>query len=312
MPFIASETTSALATRGSYDMPSDSVRVWPKAYGDDSAVMNSDQSCSAYDNCHVPWGSTHEAVLMEMSRNDFVSGIFVWTGFDYLGEPTPYWWPSRSSYFGILDLAGFPKDAYYLYKSQWTKEGVLHLFPHWNWSPGDTVDLWAYSNCPEVELFLNGKSLGTQTYKEGSLHMQWRVPFEPGSLEARGVYEGRELKALVETAGKPAVISLVSDRSAIHADPLDLAFVSVEILDSQGRLVPDAEMQVKFSLEGNGEIIAVDNGLQTSMEPFKANQRKAFKGKCLAVIKSSGEAGRMYLSAESEGLVPATIEIEAE
>ena len=312
MPFIATETTSALATRGYYDRPSDSIRIWPLAYGDNSAVMNNNHSCSAYDNCHVPWGSTHEASLMMVEQHDFISGMFVWTGFDYLGEPTPYGWPSRSSYFGILDLAGFPKDAYYLYQSQWTNKGVLHLFPHWNWAEGDTVDLWAYSNCPEVELFLNGISLGVKNKKEGSLHMLWRVPYEPGSLEAKGKYKGQDLKALVETSGEPAGIRLVSDRGSIFADPLDLAYIRVEIVDRVGRLVPDAENQVKFKLEGSGEILAVDNGLQTSMEPFKATQRKAFKGKCLAIIKSSGEKGHILLSAESAGLLPASIEIEVE
>ena len=312
LAFIASETTSALATRGSYDMPSDSVRVWPRAYGDDSAPMNEDQSCSAYDNCHVPWGSTHEASLLEMNEHDFISGMFVWTGFDYLGEPTPYWWPSRSSYFGILDLAGFPKDAYYLYRSQWTDEGVLHLFPHWNWEPGDTIDVWTYTSCREVELFLNGRSLGVQKIKEGSLHMQWRVPFEPGILEARGIFEGKELKTQIETCGEAAGIRLHSDRTLLNADPLDLAYVTVEIVDNQGRLVPDAVNLVEFSLQGEGEILAVDNGLQTSMEAFKASRRSAHKGRCLAIIKSSGQVGQIQLRAESEGLEPATLEIHAE
>ncbi|MDX2432366.1 MAG: beta-galactosidase GalB [Bacteroides sp.] len=312
MPFIATETTSALATRGYYDLPSDKIRIWPKAYGDNSAKMNAYHSCSAYDNCHVPWGSTHEAALLEMKNNDFISGMFVWTGFDYLGEPTPYGWPSRSSYFGILDLAGFPKDAYYLYQSQWTKEGVLHLFPHWNWETGDTVDVWAYSSCPELELFLNGKSMGIKSCQEGSLHMQWRLPFEPGVLEAKGLFGGKELSAKVETAGEAAGIRLLTDRSAIRSDQLDLAFLTVEIIDAQGRLVPDAGMQVGFSLEGEGEIIAVDNGLQTSMEAFKATERKAFNGKCLAIVRSSGESGRIEVTAEARGLNPASLIINVE
>lgn len=312
VPFIASETTSALATRGSYDMPSDSIRVWPRAFGDNSVQMNSDQSCSAYDNCHVPWGSTHEASLLEMMEHDFISGMFVWTGFDYLGEPTPYWWPSRSSYFGILDLAGFPKDAYYLYQSQWTGEGVLHLFPHWNWESGDTVDVWAYTNCGEVELFLNGLSLGIQKFEEGSLHMQWRVPFEAGTLEARGIFNGSELVTRIASAGEAAGIKMYADRSLIHADPQDLSFVTVEIVDSQGRVVPGAARQVEFSLEGEGEIVAVDNGLQTSMEPFKASRRNTHMGRCLAIIKSSGKEGQIRIKAESEGLKPAILDIQTE
>jgi beta-galactosidase len=293
-------------------MPSDSIRKWPRAFGDDSTPMNGDHSCSAYDNCHAPWGSTHEASLIEVQENDFISGMFVWTGFDYLGEPTPYWWPSRSSYFGILDLAGFPKDAYYLYQSQWTGEGVLHLFPHWNWEPGDTIDVWAYSNCGEVELFLNGVSLGLKSYEEGSLHMMWRVPFEPGTLEARGTFEGKVLKTEIETAGEAAGIRLHADRSLLHADPPDLAYVTVEIVDKQGRVVPGASNRVEFSAEGAGEILAVDNGLQTSMEPFKASRRNAHMGRCLAIIKSSGREGMIQFTAESEGLEPAMIEIKAE
>jgi len=310
MPFIASETTSALATRGHYDMPSDSIRIWPLAYGKDAPNMNSDNTCSAYDNCHVPWGSTHEAALLEMNRLDFVSGMFVWTGFDYLGEPTPYGWPSRSSYFGILDLAGFPKDAYYLYKSEWTEEGVLHLFPHWNHNPGDTVDLWAYSNAPELELFLNGKSLGLKEKEEGFLHFQWSVPYEPGTLEARGIFEGRELRSVVETAGEAAGIRLVPDRTVLGKGQSDLVFVRVEIVDMPGRVVPDAENLVQFSVSGPGDIVAVDNGLQTSMEPFVSSQRSAFNGLCLAIVKSSGQKGMIELAAHSKGLSAATVKIE--
>lgn len=309
VPFIATETTSAFATRGYYDQPSDSLRIWPIRWDFPSPDMNPGHTCSAYDNCHAPWGSTHEAALLQMKYNDFVSGMFVWTGFDYLGEPTPYGWPSRSSYFGILDLAGFPKDAYYLYQSEWTSQAVLHLFPHWNWNIGDTIDLWAYSNCPEVELFLNGTSLGIKKKEEGSLHVQWRVPYVPGTLEAKGVYEGRDLVSQVATTGEAFGIHLVPDRSRIAADPLDLAFVRVEIVDEQGRIVPEAANEIRFSVEGEGELIAVDNGLQTSMEPFKAPQRRTFNGLCLAIIKSSGEAGEIQLSAESDGLVSASIEI---
>jgi beta-galactosidase len=311
MPFIASETTSALATRGYYDMPSGGIRIWPLRYDSTYAEMNTDHTCSAYDNCHVPWGSTHEAALMEVNRSDFISGMFVWTGFDYLGEPTPYGWPSRSSYFGILDLAGFPKDAYYLYQSQWTRKPVLHLFPHWNREEGDTVDVWVYSSCREVELFLNGSSQGVKEKPQGTLHMQWRIPYTPGRLEARGSFNGQELRAVVETTGEPAGIRLTADRAEIDADPMDLSFVTVEIVDSQGRVVPTAGNEVRFKVEGEGEVIAVDNGLQTSMEPFRAMKRSAFNGLCLAIVKSSGKEGKILLTAQSDGLQPASLEIDA-
>jgi len=309
-PFVASETTSALATRGSYDMPSDGIRIWPVRHDSTYPGMNEDHTCSAYDNCHVPWGSTHEESLIAVHGLDHVSGMFVWTGFDYLGEPTPYGWPSRSSYFGILDLAGFPKDAYYLYQSQWTEQPVLHLFPHWNWSKGDTVDVWTYTSCDRVELFLNGESLGVREKEGGSLHIQWRVLYEPGRLEARGMSKSRELTGVVETTGAPAGVRLKADRVMIRADGRDLSFVTVEIVDKQGRVVPDADNLVLFHLTGPGEITGVDNGLQTSMEPFRASRRSAFNGLCLVVIKSGYEPGRMVLQADSEGLVPAEIQIQ--
>jgi beta-galactosidase len=310
-PFIATETTSALATRGVYDMPSDGVRVWPVRDDTTYPLMNADHTCSAYDNCHVPWGSTHEDALLEMKTNAFVSGMFVWTGFDYLGEPTPYGWPSRSSYFGIIDLAGFPKDAFFLYQSEWTGKPVLHLFPHWNWKEGDSVDVWVYTSCPEVELFLNGISLGRKEKGEGSLHMQWRVAFAPGRLEARGEFMGEQLQANVETSGDPAAIRLTADRKKIGADPLDLCFITAEIVDSQGRVVPRAVNRVRFRVEGEGEILAVDNGLQTSMDPFKASERSASNGLCLAIVKSKGNRGTIRIEADSEGLQAAELEIAA-
>ena len=169
--FIGSETTSALETRGVYDMPSDSIRRWPLRK-EDKAKMNDDFTVSAYDNVSARWGSTHEEVWKVIKKYDFLSGMFIWTGFDYLGEPTPYSWPARSSYFGIIDLAGFPKDVYYMYQSEWTTTPVLHLLPHWNWAPGKVVDVWAYyNNADNVELFLNGKSLGVKKKTGDDLHV---------------------------------------------------------------------------------------------------------------------------------------------
>ncbi len=184
--FIGTETTSALATRGSYDMPSDSIHRWPIRWDIPFTTGNADFSCSAYDNCSAPWGSTHEETWKLIKKYDYLSGLFIWTGFDYLGEPTPYGWPAHSSYFGILDLAGFPKDAFYMYQSEWTDKPVLHIFPHWNWKPGEIIDVWAYTNCDEVELFINGSSLGTKKKQGDELHLLWRIEFDEGTLTAIG------------------------------------------------------------------------------------------------------------------------------
>ncbi len=327
--FIASETTSAIATRGHYDMPSDSVFRWPDREARkivnlarkknkevdfmqlfrEKGIMNPDFTCSSYDNCCVPWGSTHEATWKIVKRNDFISGMFIWTGFDYLGEPTPYPWPARSSYFGIVDLAGFPKDAYYMYKSEWTDEDVLHLLPHWNWQKGDTVDVWAYTNCDEVELFLNGRSLGKRSKQGEELHLMWRVPWQSGELKAVGHRKGKELTDVVKTAGTPARLVLQPDREEIHADGKDLSFVAVTVTDKNGVPVPDAANLVQFKVDGAMTIAGVDNGCQTSMESFKADHRKAFNGKCLVILRSSGKAGSTTLTATSPGLETSTVRI---
>ena len=310
--FIATETTSALATRGHYDMPSDSIRRWPKRWDLPLTEGNPDNTCSAYDNCSAPWGSTHEETWKIIKKHDFLSGMFIWTGFDYLGEPTPYSWPSRSSYFGIVDLAGFPKDVYYMYQSEWTDKPVLHVFPHWNWKEGQLIDVWAYTNCDEVELFLNGKSMGTKRKTGDDIHLMWRLKFTPGILKAVGRKDGKEiLTREIKTADKPYKIFLEADRNVIKADGKDLSFVTVKILDKDGTLVPYADNLVNFEITGEGKIAGVDNGSQTSHEPFKANYRKAFNGLCLAVIQSNGKAGKIKLTAKSENLLPASIEIEA-
>lgn len=304
--FIASETTSALATRGSYDMPADSIRRWPLKWDVPFLEGNADLSCSSYDNCSAPWGSTHEETWKVVKKYDFMSGLFIWTGFDYIGEPTPYPWPARSSYFGIMDICGFPKDAYYLYKSEWTTEPVLHLFPHWNWTPGQTIDVWAYSNCDEVELSLNGKTLGTQRKTGDMLHFSWKVPFEPGTLLATGKQNGRViLTKEVRTAGEPFKILLSPDRDVIHADGDDLSYVTVTVADRNNVVVPYADNRIYFSVEGDGKIQAVDNGSQVSMESFKAHERKAFHGMCLVVIRSGMNPGNLTVKASADGLQPA-------
>ena len=305
--FIGTETTSALATRGSYDMPSDIVRRWPARWDQPFRDGNADLTCSAYDNCSAPWGTTHRDSWRLIKNNAYLTGMYIWTGFDYLGEPTPYWWPARSSYFGIIDLAGFPKDVYYFYQSEWTDKDVLHLFPHWNWNPGQTVDVWAFTNCDEAELFLNGNTLGRQSRGENDFNLVWKVPFEEGALLAVGYRNGTEImRREIHTAGEPAALMLAPDRSDIRADGTDLSFITVTVVDENNNPVPHAGNMVNFSVEGPGIIAGVDNGSQTSMEPFKADYRKAYNGKCLVVVKAGKEKGEIKLTASADGMLDAT------
>ncbi len=311
-PFIITESNSALATRGYYRMPSDKVTVCPDRW--DKPYYDPTFACPAYDNCHVPWGNTHEETIKLIRDNAFISGQYVWTGFDYIGEPTPYGWPARSSYFGIVDLAGFPKDAYYLYQAEWSDKPVLHLFPHWNWTPGQDIDMWCYyNNADEVELFVNGKSQGVKAKTPDCLHAAWRVKFEPGSVKVVARKEGKVVgEKEIRTAGTPAQIRLTPDRSNLYADGRDLSFVTVEILDKDGNLCPNADNLVRFQVEGNAFIAGVDNGSPISMERFKDNKRKAFYGKCLVVLQNTGDAGGARLKAVSDGLRDAEVSITAE
>jgi beta-galactosidase len=305
--FIATETTSGLETRGYYEMPSDSIRVWPTNY--DKPFVREGNNVSAYDNTRPPWGSTHEMTWKVMKKYDFLSGMFIWTGFDYLGEPTPYSWPSRSSYFGIIDLAGFPKDVYYMYQSEWTNKNVLHIFPHWNWQPGKMIDIWAYyNNADEVELYLNGKSLGIQKKTGDDLHVMWHVKYEPGTLKAVSRKNGKTvLTREIHTAGAPAKIELIADRSQIKADGKDLSFITVKILDKDGNVVPDADNKVSFKINGEGFIASVDNGDPVSHDPFKADYRKAFHGLALAIVQAKEKAGTITFTASADGLQSSTL-----
>lgn len=305
--FIATETTSGLETRGYYEMPSDSIRVWPTNY--DKPFVREGNNVSAYDNTRPPWGSTHEMTWKVMKKYDFLSGMFIWTGFDYLGEPTPYSWPSRSSYFGIIDLPGFPKDVYYMYQSEWTNKPVLHIFPHWNWQPGKMIDIWAYyNNADEVELYLNGKSLGIQKKTGDDLHVMWRVKYEQGTLKAVSRKNGKTvLTREIHTAGAPAKIELVADRPQIKADGKDLSFITVKILDKDGNVVPDADNKVSFKINGEGFIASVDNGDPVSHDPFKADYRKAFHGLALAIVQAKEKAGTITFTASADGLQSSTL-----
>jgi beta-galactosidase len=309
---IASETTSALQTRGSYDMKSDSARIWPVRWDLPLLTGNADFSCSAYDNCYTPWGSSHEQTLQAFENNPAVSGMFVWTGFDYLGEPTPYTWPARSSYFGIMDLAGFPKDVYHLYKSAWTDKPVLHILPHWNWKAGQEIDVISYySQADEVELYLNGVSQGKKSKQGQDMKVMWRLTYAPGELKAVSRKAGKiVLEKIIRTAGAPAKLELTADRSRLKADGKDLSFVTVRVLDKDGNLIPNADQLISFKLEGDAEIAAVDNGSPISHESFQANQRKAFNGLALAIIRAGEKASNVTLTASSAGLQSATVAIQ--
>ncbi len=292
-PFIFSESVSALQTRGYYMMPSDSVYVAPKEWWlpyTDPTFM-----CSAYDNMHASWSSTHEETWDVVKHNDFVGGQYIWTGFDYLGEPTPYGFPARSSYFGIIDLAGFPKDSYYMYQSEWTGQPVLHLFPHWNWLPGQEVDMWCYYNqADEVELFVNGRSQGVRRKADShQYHVMWRVAFDPGEVKVVARKSGQVVgEKTIRTAGQPDHIRLSVDYQG-----KETTFVTAEVVDKDGNLCPWAEDQLFFSAKGDNVILGTDNGCQTSMERFTSPSRKAFFGKCMVVVKGSGT-----LEAQSYGL----------
>ena len=311
-PIIGTETNSSVHTRGSYRMPSDDILHWP-TNGADAVKLSPAYECSAYDNSIVKWGSGHEETWKLVKDHDFFSGMFIWTGWDYIGEPTPFPWPAISSYFGIIDLAGFPKDAYYFYESEWTDKPTLHIFPHWNWQPGEKVDVVAYFNhADEVELFLNGRSQGTKRKQNGDMHVFWRLSFEPGVLKAVSRKNGQVvLTSEVRTAEAPARIVLEPDRRTIRADGTDLSFVTVKVVDKNGTLVPNADQLIKFDVTGPGWIVGVGNGNQISHESFKASQRKAFHGMALAIVQAKRRPGQIVLKASAANLAPASVVLNA-
>ncbi|MFG6439470.1 beta-galactosidase GalB [Roseateles sp. LKC17W] len=309
---LSSETASAFSSRGVYHFPVTPAQssITRDGRGGDSAA----RQVSGYELYAVDFGSSADKVFKALDAHPFVAGEFVWTGFDYLGEPTPYY-AARSSYSGIVDLAGFPKDRYWLYQSRWRPElPMAHLLPHWTWPErvGQVTPVHAFTSGDEAELFLNGRSLGKRKKGPGEYRLRWDdVVYEPGTLTLQAYKAGQPwATARVETAGVADKLELQADRTGIAADGRDLSFITLRITDAQGRTVPRADTRVRFSIDSPGELVATDNGDASSFEPFPSASRRAFSGQALAIIRSrAGAAGRLVVRAEADGLSPAAVVI---
>jgi beta-galactosidase len=284
-PIYGSETSSAFATRGEY--ATDPLR----------------NASSAYDINKPEFGETAEEWWKFYATRDWEAGGFAWTGFGYRGEPSPYSWPSIGSQCGIVDLCGFPKDTFYYYKAWWGAEPVLHLFPHWNFEgkEGDVIAVWAFSNVDEVELFANGKSQGRQKVPHLG-HVEWKVRYEPGFIEARGFKAGGiALIEKRETVGPAVAIRLTADRTVIDADGEDLAILKVEVLDKEGRTVPTANNFIGFKVSGEGALIGVGNGDPNCQESDKEPRRSLFNGFAQVILQSTKAPGEIHIEASKEG-----------
>jgi len=281
IPSVGAETASTVSTRGIYS--TDKLRNW----------------VSAYDLNHTAWSQLAEEWWKFYAAREWLSGGFAWTGFDYRGEPTPYGWPSINSQFGIVDMCGFPKDNFYYYTAWWGSEPVLHLFPHWNWGQrnGEPISVWVHSNLDSVELFLNGKSQSSKKV-EALTHLEWKVKYEPGVLEARGTKNGKVvLTEKRETTGEPVSIRLTPDRTEISADGEDVVILRVEALDKEGRSIPTADYPIKFKVTGDGALIGVGNGDPNCQEFDKAPQRSLFNGLAQAIVQSTRTPGTITIEA---------------
>ncbi|MGB8191439.1 MAG: beta-galactosidase GalA [Chitinophagaceae bacterium] len=297
-PIIGTEMGSTVTTRGIYEK--DSIRAYVP-----------DQDITA-----PWWASTAETWWTLAAENDFWLGGFVWTGLDYRGEPTPYQWPNINSHFGIMDVCGFPKNIYYYYQSWWTDKDVLHISPHWNWrgKQGVPIEVWVNTNADNVELFLNGKSLGKKDMPRNR-HLKWSVAYEPGKLEAVAYKKGKKLTAKVETTGEPYQVVITPDRNTIYADGRDVTVMNMSLVDREGRIVPDANHLVKFSLSGDAKIIGTGNGDPSSHEPDKfpegaAWQRRMFNGRCQVILQSQKTPGVIKFQATADGLQTGSTGIE--
>jgi len=295
VPVMGTEQVSAVATRGIYTM--DPQHGYVGSY--DPYTTTGRASCEGWWSfCNArPW----------------LAGGFIWTGFDYRGEPSPYQWPNISSQYGIIDTCGFPKDSFYYFQAWWTAKPVLHLFPHWNWPglEGQEIAVWVHSNLDRVELFLNRQSLGAKDMKKDS-HLAWNVKYAPGAIEARGYKDGRQvMTAKRETTGPAAKLVLTADRKEIAADGEDVAMFAVEVQDAQGRYMPVADNQVNFRVTGEGKALGVGNGDPTCHESDRGSTRKAFSGRSMALVQSIKEAGAITVEASSPGLTPASVTISS-
>jgi beta-galactosidase len=292
-----SETASTVSSRGEYKFPIvENKKPW-----------YSDYQVSSYDLDYAPWATTPDTEFEQQDDLEFISGEFVWTGFDYLGEPTPYneGTPARSSYFGIVDLAGLPKDRFYLYQSKWSDKPMLHLLPHWNWADrlGQNVPVFCYTNYPKAELFVNGKSMGVKqkdkSEKYSRYRLMWKdVVYEPGEIKVVAYDNNNKAveEKIIKTAGEPHSIRLTADRDSIKADGKDLAFVTVEIVDKQGNLCPKASSLLFFEVSGAGSLRALCNGNAIDQTPFFSKYMSVFNGKMVAVIEPSRVGGEVTVS----------------
>ena len=302
---LSTENAAALSSRGEY--------MFPVYEGNSSPIKDhlggnpTSHQVSAYELYSVDFGSSADKVFATMAQHPYVAGGFVWSGWDYIGEPTPYY-SSRSSYFGIIDLAGFKKDRFYLYQSQWRPElPMAHIFPHWNWENriGEITPVHIFTSGDEAELFLNGKSLGRKKKKQFEYRLRWdEVKYQPGELKVMVYKNGAKwAEETVITTGAAQKLILAADRKTIKADGKDLSFITVKVTDQNGLMVPNAKNSLSFSIEGPGEIVATDNGDATNMVSFASHQRDAFNGLCLIIVKSTaGAAGSFTIKASSNGL----------
>jgi beta-galactosidase len=292
---IESETVSAVATRGIYMM--DAEHGFVGSY--DPYTTSGRASCEGW------WRFVDE--------NPWLAGGYIWTGFDYRGEPSPYRWPNISSQYGLIDMCGFPKDSFYYYQAWWTDKPVLHLFPHWNWPgyEGKLIAVWVHSNLDRVELFLNGQSQGAQDVKKAQ-HLAWNVTYAPGTLEARGFKGGQQVMTVKrETTGPAAKLVLTADRKTVSADGEDIAMFAVEVQDAQGRTMPIADNQVNFRVTGQAAVKGTGNGDPTNHEPDPGSTRKAFNGYCMALVQATKTAGTITVEASSPGLTASSVTISS-